>query len=41
MKGVAEKEGNEAACRADPELAPFMDIDDDHFVYKLVGVTIH
>jgi hypothetical protein len=41
VKGVAEKEGNEAACRADPELAPFMDIDDDHFVYKLVGVTIH
>lgn len=41
IKGVAEKEGTEAAIRANPELAAFMDIDDDSFIYKLVGVTIH
>jgi hypothetical protein len=41
IKGIAEKEGTQEAFRSDPELAPFLDIDDDEFIYKLVGVTIH
>ena len=41
VKGVAEREGSHEAFRSDPSLAPFLELDDDCFIYKLVGVTIH
>lgn len=41
VKGFAERENNHDAFRQDPELAPFLELDDDSFIYKLVGVTIH
>jgi len=41
VKGIAEKEGTTESALANEELARFMNIDDDLFIYKLVGVTIH
>jgi hypothetical protein len=41
LKGIAEKENTNEVFSKDPELAPFLELDDDSFIYKLVGVTIH
>jgi len=41
IKGIAEKEGTTETLKNDPELRPFLELDDDEFIYKLVGVTIH
>jgi hypothetical protein len=41
LKGIAEKENTHEAFRKNSELAPFLELDDDSFIYKLVGVTIH
>lgn len=41
LKGIAEQEGTTEQLMKDPELAPFLQLDDDNFIYKLVGVNIH
>lgn len=41
VKGIAEKEGKKEQWAKIDELAPYLEIDDDNFIYKLVGVTVH
>ena len=41
LKGVAEKEGTTEEFLKDEKLAQYMTQEDDLFIYKLVGVTIH
>lgn len=41
LKGIANKENQVDFFMKQDDLAPYLDLHDDMFIYKLVGVTIH
>lgn len=41
LKGIAEQDKTTEQFGTNPELAPYLSLDDDNYVYKLVGVNIH